>query len=217
MALPENIANTSIPGEVTTLTTLAKEVTSVATEIEVNAKPPAALEASGQFRIVVGKEIMLVTAGQTTTKWTVTRKVEGTTAAAYASGTPIFHFLTAEALKNLLFGEWQTASLVEGEAATGFPSYTPGYRLECGSTVLRFRGNIRATKEWGLFHNMFTLAAGFRPEKAAEIPVYHTNGGLNQAGFASVATNGEVNIQTGGKIKEGGEVIMYGSTISLKT
>jgi|ERR1022692_248275 hypothetical protein len=99
MALPELIANSSIPGEVTILTELAKECTAIATEIEVKAKPPAALEAAGQFRIVIGQEIILVTGGQTTTKWTVARAQEGSTGAIHAINTPVYHFLTAGALK----------------------------------------------------------------------------------------------------------------------
>lgn len=102
MAAPENIANSSIPGQVTALTTLAKEVTESATEIEVAAKPPVALESAGQFHIVIGSEILLVTGGQKTTKWIVSRKQEGTTAQAYSVGTSIFHFLTANALQTLI-------------------------------------------------------------------------------------------------------------------
>lgn len=99
MALPENVANSSTPGAVTALGTLTAEVTAIATKIKVSAKPPAALEAAGQFHIVIGSEILLVTAGQTTTEWTVTRGVEGTTGAIHANGVSVFHFLTAEALQ----------------------------------------------------------------------------------------------------------------------
>lgn len=102
MAAPENIANSATPGQVVALTTLTKEVTEGATEIEVAAKPPASLEAAGQFHIVIGSEILLVTAGQTTTKWTVSRKQEGTTARAYANGTSVFHYLTKAALETLI-------------------------------------------------------------------------------------------------------------------
>ena len=58
---------------------------------------------AGQFTIVVGQEIMLVTAGQTTTEWTVTRKSEAPSAEAnHPVGTEVFHFLTAEALSNFV-------------------------------------------------------------------------------------------------------------------
>jgi hypothetical protein len=102
MAAPENIANTSVIGEVAALTSLSAECTSGATTIQVTSKPPATLEAAGQFHIIVGKEIMLVTGGQTTTTWTVSRAQENTTAEAYATGTSIFNYLTAAALKSLI-------------------------------------------------------------------------------------------------------------------
>ena len=55
---------------------------------------PAALQ-GGQFRVVCGSEIMIVTGGETTTTWTVTRGAEGTTAVAHATGASIAHVLTA--------------------------------------------------------------------------------------------------------------------------
>ena len=63
----------------------------------VTAAAPAALQA-GQFRIVIGSEILLVTAGADTTTWTVTRGVEGTTPAAHAGGATVTHVLTAASL-----------------------------------------------------------------------------------------------------------------------
>lgn len=102
MALPENIANSLIPGQVTALTTLSKECSEVTTTIEVVDKPPAALEAPGQFHIVVGQEIMIVTGGQTTTKWTVSRAQEGTKAEIHGTNTPVYNFLTAETFKNII-------------------------------------------------------------------------------------------------------------------
>jgi hypothetical protein len=64
---------------------------------QVAAAAPAALW-GGQFRIAVDAELMLVTAGASTTTWTVTRGVEGTVAAGHTSGSAVTHVLTAASL-----------------------------------------------------------------------------------------------------------------------
>ena len=64
-------------------TTLSAKITAAATSIKVTAS--TGFPASGQFRIAVGSEIMLVTAGNGTTTWTVTRGMDGTKAAAAAA------------------------------------------------------------------------------------------------------------------------------------
>ncbi len=53
---------------------------------------------SGQYRIIIDSELLLVTGGQGTTTWTVTRGVEGTAGAAHASGANVVEVLTAAAL-----------------------------------------------------------------------------------------------------------------------
>lgn len=54
---------------------------------------PAALQ-GGQFRVSIDSELLLVTAATTTT-WTVTRGVEGTTAAPHRANLTVAHVLTA--------------------------------------------------------------------------------------------------------------------------
>jgi len=68
----------------------------------VNMAAPAALQ-GGQFRVICDAEIMLVTAGETTTTWTVTRGIEGTTPAAHAAGATVAHVLTAAGLLGAQF------------------------------------------------------------------------------------------------------------------
>lgn len=53
---------------------------------------------SGRYRIVVGSEIMLVTGGQGTTTWNVSRGQEGTSTASHTNGTPVTQVLTAGSL-----------------------------------------------------------------------------------------------------------------------
>jgi len=63
----------------------------------VSVAAPVSLQ-GGQFRIAIESELLLVTAGEATTTWTVTRGVEGTTAAAHAGGATVAHVLTAAGL-----------------------------------------------------------------------------------------------------------------------
>ena len=60
----------------------------------------AASIASG-FRILVGSELMLVTAGGTTTTWTVTRGIESTAAVSHNTNDSIYIVLTSTALDNI--------------------------------------------------------------------------------------------------------------------
>lgn len=101
----ELIANSPTPGSVAAITTLAAAITSTAaTTLTTSAAAPAALQAPGQFRIVIDSEIMIVTGGASTTTWTVTRGAEGSTAATHANNANVYHFLTAGALANLTAG-----------------------------------------------------------------------------------------------------------------
>ncbi len=57
----------------------------------------AGFPTSGNFRIIVGTELMLVTAVASNT-FTVTRGIESTANAAHASGVTVAHILTAAGL-----------------------------------------------------------------------------------------------------------------------
>jgi hypothetical protein len=56
---------------------------------------------SGGFRILVESEKMLVTSGGTTTAWSVTRGIEGTTAASHPANTVIYVIITAGSLDQI--------------------------------------------------------------------------------------------------------------------
>jgi hypothetical protein len=77
------------------ITTLTAELKTGETTLHAAAAAPSVLQATGQFRIVVGNEIMIVTAGAGGTSWTVTRKAEGTTEVAHAVGATIYYILSA--------------------------------------------------------------------------------------------------------------------------
>lgn len=76
---------------------------------------PAELQ-DGQFRIVIDDEYMIVTDGQDSTTWDVTRGAEGSTATTHAAGVSVFHYLTAGGLENVPVGLNQLPS----------PSMQPG-------------------------------------------------------------------------------------------
>ncbi len=88
----------SFGNQPTTPTFLAAGITNVQTSITVtNAAAP--WPQTGQFRIrLISGEYALVTAGAGTTTWTVTRGVEGSTAASQPSGSIVVPVLTAGAL-----------------------------------------------------------------------------------------------------------------------
>jgi Tfp pilus assembly protein PilV len=78
-------ADSAYKADTSPVTTLAGSATSSATTITVASA--AGFPAKPEFRIKVGSEIILVTAGgSTTTTWTVKRAQDGTTAAAYSVG-----------------------------------------------------------------------------------------------------------------------------------
>ena len=60
-----------------------------------------AASVSGGFRILVDNEKMLVTAGGTTTSWTVTRAIEGSTATSHVVATAIYVIITAGSLDQI--------------------------------------------------------------------------------------------------------------------
>lgn len=81
-------------------TSLTAAVTS-ATAVSISVASATGAPTSGNFRIRVNNEIMLVTGGHGTTTWTVVRGQEGTTAASsHANGSIVTHVLTAQALIN---------------------------------------------------------------------------------------------------------------------
>jgi hypothetical protein len=130
MTLPELIANSPVPGTVTALTTLKVELKTGAKELEVAAPAPAALHAEGQFRIVLGSEILLIEGpSAATAKWKVLeRAAEGSTEASHAAGASVYNILTAAALRSALVanspiinGSSILMAFGEYNAETGYP------------------------------------------------------------------------------------------------
>ena len=103
----------------------------------VTAAAPAALQV-GQFRIVIGAEILLVTAGADTTTWTVTRGVEGTTPAAHAGGATVTHVLTAASLLNGVIDVRAFGAVGDGMTDDG-PAFTLRLRRPIPTARCTFR------------------------------------------------------------------------------
>ena len=102
----ELFANPSVPGVAGAMATLAAAITTTPAAgtvetITTSGPASAALQATGQFRVLAEAEILLVTGGAATTTWTVKRGAESSTPATHASGTPLNHVVTAGALNNL--------------------------------------------------------------------------------------------------------------------
>jgi hypothetical protein len=130
MALPELIANSPVPGTVTALTKLKAELKAGAKELETEAAAPPALHAEGQFRIVLGNEILLIEGPSAdTTKWKILeRAAEGSVEATHAAGVSIYNILTAAALQSALMANSPVINrspilMAFGEynAETGYP------------------------------------------------------------------------------------------------
>jgi len=93
------------------ITTLSAGITAVVTTVTV--ADGSVFPATGDYRVIVGTEIMLVTA-RSTNDLTVVRGVEGTTAAAQSSGDAIRMILTAGALN-----QWRDD--ITGGASDSYP------------------------------------------------------------------------------------------------
>lgn len=79
-------------------TTLNGAITAGATTIVVASS--SGFPSSGNFVILIDTELMLVTAGNGTTSWTVTRALEGTTAAAHSNGATVANVISQGTLTN---------------------------------------------------------------------------------------------------------------------
>src|SRR6266576_249725 len=81
--------------------TLSQALTIGQTELHTTAGVNPSSLASGEFRIMLGKEILKVESGASTTAWKVQRELEGSSQATHSIGTSIFHEFTAGAAEAL--------------------------------------------------------------------------------------------------------------------
>lgn len=214
MALPELVANSTTPGSVVALGTLTAEAAKGAGTLKVSSAAPTALQATGQFRVVIDKEIFLVTAGGATTTWTAVPEQEGSTGAAHLVGAQIFHFLTAGALKALMEpGTWKKITL-PAKAEVFATLQEPEARTEGNGTNVRLRGAVETKEEIKAGETLFTLPEGCRPSAVRWLLV----GKLQTTGtgtieFLKVANTG---IVTSAELVQASRVLLLtGSTFDL--
>jgi hypothetical protein len=81
-------------------TTLAGDITSGAGTLTVASY--AGFPTTGQYRVRVDSELLIVTGGLGTATWTVTRHAEGTSATSHSAGAAIVQQLTAGGLDSLV-------------------------------------------------------------------------------------------------------------------
>lgn len=103
---------------------------------------------TGNFRIKIDTELLLVT-GVSGTTWTVTRGIEGTTAASHGSSTPVIHVLTEKGMETYI-GEY----ILEG-ATSGRPAAAKAGRMYLpNDSQVVFRDN---GSSWDAFGPLWKL------------------------------------------------------------
>jgi hypothetical protein len=119
-------------------------ITNVATSLVLQAGQGAGFPSSGDFRILIGTELIKVGARSGDTLSSLTRGIESTAAAAHNSGDLVTHELTAGALGTFLqstasYGTTLPGSPVDGQEAilvdsTTNPTYQWRFRYNTGSS-----------------------------------------------------------------------------------
>lgn len=126
-------------------TTLSADITTTgATTLSVTSA--SFFPSSPQFRIRVGTELMLVT-GISGTTFTVTRGIEGTTAATHSTGDRISHSITS-------------GSIIQASLARGFCPASPGFKPPV-LTDFTWHNQGTATATQGSYGITLTEIAGF--------------------------------------------------------
>lgn len=82
-------------------TTLNGSIDSSQTSITVSSASGFPSLSYQKYRIIIDNELMLVTGGQGTTTWTVTRGIESSSTASHSSGVSVTHIVTAASLTQL--------------------------------------------------------------------------------------------------------------------
>lgn len=171
--MAELIANTPSPGTASAITQLNGAITSGATTFVTDQAAPAALQ-GGQFRILIDAEWMLVTGGQNGTTWTVTRGIEGSSAAAHLDNSLVYHVWTAAGITAAFISNvpltgaaWVAPSLTNSWVNLGAPYETAGY-LKDRFGFVHLKGAISTGAS---STTAFTLPAGYRPGATGYYPV----------------------------------------------
>lgn len=159
--------------------------------------------ASGNFRIVIGSEIMLVTAVASET-FTVTRGAEGTVAAAHLAGVPVTHVLTAGGLAQTISENVATFSneyeICSNDTVFNSASWTDvvgcGVTLTAGTWLvmatctLRNNGGSNTTGALKLYYDTTDLVAAEYSVTAGFNVIAHISAIVTLAGTEDVILAG---------------------------
>lgn len=117
-----------------TSTTLAENITDEDTEFEVGSWPYNIFE--NNCRVKIDDEIMILsnTSGTSNENWTVTRGVEGTTAASHTSGATITAILTADGLYSGMLPNGGSTNQILSQGEYGPQWTTPAINFIQGAT-----------------------------------------------------------------------------------
>ncbi len=192
-------ASTTLNGASTTLsvlqaTTLNGAITNTATTIKV-ASATGFPTGVGQYYIQVDSEVMLVTGGQGTTTWTVTRHQAGTTAAAHANGAAV----------TLVVGSADTT--IKVASAAGFPG-AGQYYIQIGSEQMLVTGG-QGTTTWTVTRGANGTTAAAHPSAASVVQAVGTGDTTikvaSAAGFPTGATQYSIQIDSEVMVVTGGQ------------
>lgn len=140
--------------------TLSTGVNAVVTTLPV-AAGGAPFPTSGTFRVRVESELMIVTGGQGTNSWTVTRGAEGTTAAAHTSGTGVTHVLTAGALQQSVLDTVASANRSNGARLATFGHSYNDPNAVVGVTLRRDLYGARLAELLGMIEDNYHVAGTY--------------------------------------------------------
>jgi hypothetical protein len=166
-------------------TTLAAAITSTS-QTTIQVASTTNFPSSGNFRIVVGTELLLVTAvsGQ---NWTATRGVEGTVAATYAIGAPITHVLTAA---SLILAVQQNLSWANVQNAPAITSCSPSCFDAAGAAAAILPSTSGCC---GLLCNCSGTLSWQTPSAATNVVTVNPAGICCMCGYTNATCNGTCN------------------------
>ncbi|NJL70162.1 MAG: hypothetical protein HC888_00510 [Candidatus Competibacteraceae bacterium] len=143
---------------------------------------------SGDFRIVIDDEILLVTA-RSTNDLTVTRGVENTTAASHSDSADVTHILSRQSLLNIVRDSLQTGAYSSRPAAS-----REGELYFSNNTPLISRSNGSAWSNWGPIFNLTHpgVLADYTDLTASTTGVTYREADTN-AGFTLGASSTSIN------------------------
>jgi Flp pilus assembly protein TadG len=179
-------------------TTLSRGVTSSKTSLTVASSSPFP---SASFRILVGSEIMVVTAvtGTTGTTWTVQRGQNGTSAAAYSSGTTV-GLLTGPPLSGIYGPTSTTGSQYWPWASDGGSSlssyltsnvYIPGGSTKLTTSSVQYQQIMRLYSWNYVIDNSGTTPCDWRVRFFGtddNTKIFNSSGELNPPGSSGMCT-----------------------------